>query len=309
MSFTRTIKEELCRIRLKRRDCRLAQLAGLTQTCGALRISRTPSVFYQSESAAVVRLTATLATGLYALEAAMERKEQEHRRLPLAVVTLAGADCRRLLLDTGVLSDEADGVSLVKRIPDALVSTEETRRAFLRGAFLGAGSCSDPSRGYHLEIAARTEDFAQAVAELIRQFGLGARSARRKGRPLVYLKGDDVAGFLALMGASGAALRFEDVRAEKDYRNYINRRSNCETANIDKTVTAGLLQLQAIERIEERMPLSELPAPLYEAARLRMQYPDATLQELADLAEIGKSGMNHRFARLLALAKEFEGTT
>ena len=113
----------------------------------------------------------------------------------------------------------------------------------------------------------------------------------------------------ALMGASGAALRFEDVRAEKDYRNYINRRSNCETANIDKTVTAGLLQLQAIERIEERMPLSELPAPLYEAARLRMQYPDATLQELADLAEIGKSGMNHRFARLLALAKEFEGTT
>jgi len=306
MSFSIEIKEELCRIRLRRSDCQLSELAGLTQTCGSLRISRTPSVFYQSESAAVIRRAATLASDLYTLEATMGMREQAHRKRPLSVVTLNGENCRKLLIDTGTLTETQDGISFDKRIPENLIGDEEQKRAFLRGAFLGAGSCSNPSRGYHLEIAVHAESFAKALCELIAEFYLSAKTAERKGRLLVYLKGEDVSGFLALVGASKAALRFEDVRTEKDFRNYINRRSNCETANIDKTVTAGLMQVQAIERIEEHMLLADLPAPLYEAARLRLQYPDATLQELADRAEIGKSGMNHRLARLLAIAREFE---
>jgi len=306
MSFSIEIKEELCRIRVRNRACRLAELAGLTQTCGSLRISRTPSVFYQSESAAVIRRTALYANELYAVEATMGMREQEHRKRPLSVVTLIGEDCRKLLIDTGTLTETQDGVSFDKRIPEELIADEELKRCFLRGAFLGAGSCNDPSRGYHLEIAAHTEAFAQALCDLISEFYLSAKTAERRSRLFLYLKGEDVSGFLALVGASKAALRFEDVRTEKDFRNYINRRSNCETANIGKTVTAGLAQVQAIELIEEHMLLSELPAPLYEAARLRLQYPDATLQELADRAEIGKSGMNHRLARLLAIAREYE---
>lgn len=308
MSFTITIKDELCRTRVKRQDCCLSELAGLVHTAGTLRLARTPELICQSESHAVAKRVAQLSSELYSLDVTLGRKEQQHRKLPLALVTLSGADCQRLLLDTAVLSRENGAISFNfdKRLPDALTDSEDKLRAFLRGAFLGAGSCSDPARGYHLEIAARTEGFARALSERISSFCLSAKSAHRKGRWLVYLKGDDVSGFLALIGASSAALRFEDVRAEKDYRNYINRTSNCETANIDKTVTAALLQLQAIERIEQHQELSDLPAPLYEAARLRLQYPDATLQELADYAEIGKSGMNHRLARLLALAKEYE---
>ena len=223
MSFTITIKDELCRTRVKRQDCCLSELAGLVHTAGTLRLARTPELICQSESQAVAKRVAQLSSELYSLDVTLGRKEQQHRKLPLALVTLSGADCQRLLLDTAVLSRENGAISFNfdKRLPDALTDSEDKLRAFLRGAFLGAGSCSDPARGYHLEIAA-------------------------------------------------------------------------------------LLQLQAIERIEQHQELSDLPAPLYEAARLRLQYPDATLQELADYAEIGKSGMNHRLARLLALAKEYE---
>ncbi|MDO4572637.1 MAG: DNA-binding protein WhiA, partial [Clostridia bacterium] len=90
------------------------------------------------------------------------------------------------------------------------------------------------------------------------------------------------------------------------FRNYVNRKSNCETANIGKTVDAALMQVRAIETIERTVELNRLPAPLYEAAMLRLNHPDATLQELADLAEIGKSGMNHRLTRLLNMAREIE---
>ena len=132
MSFSIEIKEELCRIRLRNRACRLAELAGLTQTCGSLRISRTPSVFYQSESAAVIRRTALYANELYAVEATMGMREQEHRKRPLSVVTLIGEDCRKLLIDTGTLTETQDGVSLDKRIPEDLIADEELKRCFLR---------------------------------------------------------------------------------------------------------------------------------------------------------------------------------
>lgn len=306
MSFSTEIKEELCRLRPRTEAERRAQLAGLTRTCATLRLGRAVQVLYQSESAAVVRHIAQLATSLYTLEAVIMRREQAHRRTPLAALALSGADCRRLLIDTGVLGQEADGVSFAMRIPDALASDPECRRAFLRGAFLGSGSCSAPATGYHLEIVCRTEAFAAELVSLIRTFGPQARATSRRGRPLIYLKGEEVAGFLALVGASAAALSFEDTRTVRDYRNYLNRRNNCETANIGKTINAGLDQLRAIEAIEARMPLTDLPAPLYEAARLRLAHPDATLQELADLAEIGKSGMNHRLARLMRLAAELD---
>ncbi|MPM42838.1 putative sporulation transcription regulator WhiA [bioreactor metagenome] len=128
----------------------------------------------------------------------------------------------------------------------------------------------------------------------------------RKDRVIVYLKGEEVAGFLALVGANAPALAFENVRAERDFRNYVNRTNNCDTANIGKTVNASTLQRQAIEIIEERMGLDRLPAPLYEAATLRMNHPEATLQELAEMAEIGKSGMNHRLERLIRIAREIQ---
>lgn len=306
MSFSSHVKEELCRIRVKAPAQRLLELSGLTLTCGALRISKGLGIVYSSESLAVGKRILALAGTLYEPDATIELSERERRSTPLTTVTLSGASVERLLLDTGALSLD-DGVrTIVRQIPRAAETDEDCARAFLRGAFLGSGSCANPRRGYHLEIVTTEKAFCESLCACIRRFSLSARRMQRKERHIAYLKGDDVTGFLALVGANQAALEIENVRTEREFRNYVNRRSNCETANIGKTVDAGLAQLRAIEAIEQATRLESLPEPLYEAARLRMQHPDATLQELADMAEIGKSGMNHRLTRLLRLAEEIQ---
>ena len=131
---------------------------------------------------------------------------------------------------------------------------------------------------------------------------------RNGDRFIVYLKdGDDVSGMLALIGASSAALSLENVRVEKDVRNYVNRTTNCESANLDKQVNAAIRQQTAILAIDKQIGLGSLPASLQQAARLRVEHPDASVQELADLAEIQKSGMYHRLDRLMKIAEGLEG--
>ena len=305
MSFSSRAKEDLAKIKIRTRGARLSQLSGLTLTCGALYVGKGRGVTYATESLAVGKQILALASSLYEVESTIELSERKQRR-PLTMVTLVGEQAERLLWDTGLLVSEADGFRLGVAAPEALLSSEEQKRAFLRGAFLGSGSCANPYRGYHLEIVARNEELAKQIASLISAGGPEAKIMTRKDRTVVYLKGEDVSGFLALVGANAPALAFENVRAERDFRNYVNRTNNCDTANIGKTVNASALQRHAIEIIDERMGLSRLPAPLYEAASLRMNHPEATLQELAEMAEIGKSGMNHRLERLIRIAREIQ---
>ena len=303
MSFSSSAKEDLVKIRLKSNPIRLAQLAGLVHTCGALTIGRGRGAAFSTESLAVGRLIVSLSSALYMLEPTIELSERERRR-PLTLVTLLGDDAEKLLLDTGLLTNESGEFSIGETVPERLLPDDECRRAFLRGAFLGSGSCTNPYRGYHLEIVARSEAFAEQLLCVLSAFGQEAKTMQRREKPVVYLKGDEVSAFLALIGANASVLKFESARSERDFRNYVNRTTNCETANIEKTVLASTDQVSAIETIEERMGLNRLPAPLYEAALLRLNHPEATLQELADLAEIGKSGMNHRLTRLVRIAKE-----
>ncbi|MEA4912972.1 MAG: DNA-binding protein WhiA [Christensenella sp.] len=303
MSFSSSAKEDLAKIRLKSDSVRLAQLAGLVHTCGALTIGRGRGAAFTTETLAVGKLIVSLADALYSLEPTIELSERERRR-PLTLITLVGDDAEKLLLDTGLLTNESGEFSIGETVPVRLLSDDDCRRAFLRGAFLGSGSCTNPYRGYHLEIVARSEVFAAQLISMLSAFGPEAKTMLRREKPIVYLKGDDVSAFLALIGASGSALKFESARVERDFRNYVNRTTNCETANIEKTVLASTEQIGSIEIIEEYMGLNRLPAPLYEAALLRLNHPEATLAELAELAEIGKSGMNHRLTRLVRIAKE-----
>ncbi|NLI54074.1 MAG: DNA-binding protein WhiA [Clostridiales bacterium] len=303
MSFSSSAKEDLVKIRLRTDLVRLAELAGIAHTCGALTIGRGRGAVFTTETLAVGKLIVSLASALYTLEPTIELSERERRR-PLTLVTLLGDDAERLLFDTGLLLTEAGEFRIGETVPEELLGDDECRRAFLRGAFLGSGSCTNPYRGYHLEIVARSDAFSAQLLAVLVAFGPQGKTMLRREKPVVYLKGDDVSAFLALIGANGSALKFESARAERDFRNYVNRKTNCETANIEKTVYAATEQRQAIEVIEEHMGLNRLPAPLYEAAILRLNHPEATLQELAELAEIGKSGMNHRLARLVRIAKE-----
>ena len=305
MSFSTDCKEELIKIRIRQPELRLAQLSGMTLSAGGIRISRQPVLFYRTENESVANHIASMAASLYRVDAQVREKIVEHRKKPYYEVVLSGEQTAELMRETGALKTEEGGYSLMRDVPPTVFTDEDAARAFLRGCFLGSGSCVDPKHGYHLELIFRSETVAEEAAHLMNAFHLHARRSVRKGdRFLVYLKeGDDVSGMLALIGANVAAMELENVRVEKDMRNYINRTSNCETANLDKQVVASIRQRAAITAIDKHYGISSLPASLQQAAQLRMSHPDATMQELADLAEIQKSGMYHRLERLMKLAE------
>lgn len=307
MSFASRIKEELVRQRVREPRLKNAQLSGLTFACGSLKLGRRRSLVYRTENEEVARHIASLSASLYKLEITVEKAEQQHRRTALYVVRLEGETLMELLLGTGVMEEKEGSLHLCGSLPQGLIKEEESARAFVRGCFLGCGTCTDPRGEYHLELVCPTESFGRDMTALLEHFGLQCGLTRRRNRFVVYLKGgDDITGFLALIGSNAAALDLENVRAEKETRNYVNRTTNCEYANLDKLVAASLKQQQAAEIILRCGHFDKLPSAVREAAELRLNYPDASLQELADMADIKKSGMNHRLQRLMEYAEDLE---
>ncbi|MBR0026435.1 MAG: DNA-binding protein WhiA [Clostridia bacterium] len=309
MSFASSAKDELTKLRARGEKERLLILAGMTSTAGSLTLGMGGriGIQYVTENHSVGKYIAQLATGLYDLAATVEVREHDRLNARNTVVQLSGNGTKQLLLDAGALEETEDGIGIGEGVPDAALNTEEDKRMFLRGAFLGAGSVSDPNRGYHLEIVCRSEIFARKLLELIQSFGLNAKSVLRKGSSVVYLKeGEGISEFLTLVGASGSTLEFENTRVVKNVRNYINRTSNCETANMQKTAEAAVHQAQSILYIKENKGLEHLPLPLQEAAELRLNHPEATLSELAAISGMGRSAVNYRLTKLMQIAHDLQ---
>ncbi len=189
----------------------------------------------------------------------------------------------------------------------ANLSRKCCKRAFLRGLFLAQGTMSDPEKTYQLEIDCVNEGFAAFTADLLSDLDIHAKRIERRGHSVVYLKeGDEIVRFLALLQANRSVLDLENIRVVKDVRNVVNRRVNCETANLQKSVSASVSQIEDIRFIEEHIGLEHLPASLREIAIIRLQNPDATIEELGTFLDppVGKSGVNHRLRRLREIAKE-----
>ncbi len=207
------------------------------------------------------------------------------------------------------LSEKSFNIDRVRSIPIEKVVLEKTccKRAFLSGAFLTSGSMSDPKKGCHLELAAQDAKRADLLIRLFKESEIEAKRADRKNGFGVYIKdGDAIARILALIDAPKAMMEFENSRIEKEIRNSINRKVNCEAANIGKTVAASSAQIDDIKRLKESGHFEALPETLKEIARLRLKWPEATLEELGAKASppIGKSGVNHRLRRLIELAQK-----
>lgn len=304
MSFASDVKEELVQLRLKTDGEKRSLLCALTYSAGSMTLGREGlGVQYTTENGAVGELIAQLAAQLYSVEANMRLSESTRLRSRCTVVRLSGAGCRTLLLDSGCLSGEEE--LTLGHIPDTLVERDDERRCYLRGAFLGAGSVSDPRKGYHLEIVCRHERFAKELCVLLAEYGLIARSSQRKSAYVTYLKeGERVSDFLTLVGAMNSTLAFEQARVVRQVSGSVNRIRNFEDANMNKAAAAAAAQLVDIEYIQSARGLDTLPPRLREVAELRLNNPEATLSELSELAEISKSGLNHRFAKLSQLAEE-----
>jgi DNA-binding protein WhiA len=190
---------------------------------------------------------------------------------------------------------------------DRLVSRPETKRAFLRGAFIAAGTINDPEKEYHLEITSPDPETAEFIMRLMNDFGITARMMKRRNKDVVYVKdGEDICLTLNVISAHVALMTFENVRIEKEIRGAVNRKFNCDTANINKTVTAAMKQIEDIELIDKVTGLDKLDTKLEEIARTRLENPDATLEEIGELLSpaVGKSGVNHRMRKLSAMARQ-----
>lgn len=184
------------------------------------------------------------------------------------------------------------------------------KRAFLRGAFLSVGSMSDPAKGYHLEFACADAAKAVQLREVMAAFDIESKIIVRKKYHVVYLKeGSGIVDLLNVCGAPVSLMNLENLRILKDMRNSVNRRVNCETANITKTVNAAARQVEDIEFLRVNYGFRNLPAPLREMAEVRLEHPDAPLKELGECFQppIGKSGVNHRLRRLGELAEKVRG--
>ncbi|MEE1015817.1 MAG: DNA-binding protein WhiA [Lachnospiraceae bacterium] len=180
-------------------------------------------------------------------------------------------------------------------------------KGLIRDAFLQSGSISDPEKFYHLEIVFTSYDDAQTIKKLIDGFGLDGKIVERKGHYVVYLKeGAQIADMLRIMEAPMALMEFENIRIVKEMRNSINRQVNCEAANLGKTISAAVKQVEDIKFICSKVGLDNIPESLAETAKKRLEYPEATLKELGELMDppLGKSGVNHRLKRLSELAED-----
>lgn len=183
------------------------------------------------------------------------------------------------------------------------------KRAFLRGAYLSAGSMSDPEKSYHLEFVCTDERQAGQLMSLLQDFGLDAGMVRRKKYYVVYMKeGENISEFLAIVKAHQGMMEFENARIVKEMRGMVNRKVNCEVANINKTVNAAARQVADIKYIQKHGGLGQLPDSLAEAAYVRLEHPDSSLEELGRLMNppVGKSGVNHRLRKIKEFANELK---
>ena len=187
------------------------------------------------------------------------------------------------------------------------IEKENLKKAFIRGSFLGSGSINDPNKKYHIEISLENKQYANILKNILNEFDITFKELERKSSYSLYRKdGEEISKFLALIGASKAVINFEEIRVIRDIRNNVNRKVNCETANLNKTVNAAVRQIEDIKFIYKSKAEDKLSDNLKEIANLRMENPDISLVELGKLLKepIGKSGVNHRLKKIQEIANE-----
>ena len=187
---------------------------------------------------------------------------------------------------------------------------DEVKRAIVKGCFLGAGSVSNPEKQNHLEIGFSSKENLEYVNNICRMYNINLKELITDDKYMLYIKdGEEISKFLALIGANKAVLEYEDIRIIRELKNNINRKVNCETANLNKTVSASVDQVDDIKLIMKLKKFEELPDYLKEIAYVRLENPDASLKELGDLLEnkISKSGVNHRLKKIHEIADELRG--
>ncbi len=310
MSFSGDVKEELSKHWSPARHCQIAELAALLGLCGTIVITSRDEcrVKVHTENKAVARKVFTLVKKTFNIEADISvRRNLQSGNVSYSVVVRRHEDALRILQATKLTDERTDGFGEVRIVNPIVVQQTCCRRAFIRGAFLAAGSMSDPNKSYHFEIVCAAKGMADQLRELMCSFSMDAKTVQRKKTYVVYLKeGSQIVDMLNIMEAHLSLMELENVRILKEMRNTVNRKVNCETANLSKTVSAAVKQIEDITYLQNKIGLEKLPEGLEEVALARLSHPDASLKELGNLLSppVGKSGVNHRLRKIGDIAEK-----
>ena len=311
MSFSSQVKEELSKECNNPRHCCIAETAAIISMCGKVIFDEKDRVRIEihTENVTVARKYFTLLKKTYNINTDISiRHSSSLNRNRSYVLSVNDDETARKILMTCRLMKPFGVIEEDFSISDSLIIQRDCcKRAFIRGAFLAAGSVSDPVKTYHFEIVCLSEAKAKQLQMIMETFDINARVIKRRKYFVVYVKdSSQVVDLLNIMGAYNALMDMENVRIVKDMRNNVNRKVNCETANINKTVSAAVKQIEDIRFIQMSSAFDELPESLQEMAELRVRYPEATLAELGQLLDtpVGKSGVNHRLKKISLFAEE-----
>ena len=310
MSFAQEVKQEVAQKIMSGNDAR-AELSALIQLCSSLSLSSNGmSIVVNSENAAVTRRTYTLTKDRYHPEMEMFVKKKMNLKKNRVYGVRITTKAKEILKDLGLYSSRG----LLDKPLQKIVQTDNNARAYLAGAFLAVGSVNSPEKtNYHLELTVNTEAHAEFIVNLLDRFNIPAKIINRRNKFVVYVKSaEKIADFLRCIEADQALLDFENVRIERDFSNSITRLNNMDVANEMKTQKAAKSQLEDIEFLEKEGYYKNLDTRLKEVAELRKEFPEASLNELAQTYQkrtgtmVSKSGMKHRFNRIHEFAEKLQ---
>ncbi len=291
MSFSAEVKAELDKQIGASRHCQIAEMAAYVANIAQISDGK---LLFHSENDRLLKKVFTLLQKTYSINSDDEGGDGDLTISDPARVAFVTESVRYSEMQGGAVSP-------------LLLKNSCCRRAYLRGCFVSIGSMSDPEKHYHLEFYCSEMPQAEQLMAVLQDFGIKARTTVRKGHTIVYLKeSESIAEFLSVVGAVQAMMELENLRIEKELRGDANRRVNCDTANIQKTLNAAERQLEDIQYLQERYGLQRLSDPLRQMAEVRLEYPEATLAELGEMLDpkVGKSGVNHRLRKLSEIAEE-----
>lgn len=302
MSFSSGVKKELCYVDSGARHCDMGEIAAILNTCGEFSHSY---IKIQTESAIVAKRVFLLIKKNFGIHSKITiRKNIKFKRSRVYCIEISEYS-DKILQATGLWTQNKSGVIIHKQIDTNVTQSTCCKRAYIRGAFLAGGSVTDPSKSYHMEFVCQSSVLARGLSNIINFFELQAKAIQRKGHYIVYLKkGGNIVDLLNIMGAHTSLMDLENLRIVKDVCNNVNRFVNCETANLIKTVDAAVKQIEDIRLIMECKGLDSLSEQLAEVARVRIQYPEASLKEIGAMLSpsVGKSGVNHRLRKISDIA-------
>lgn len=300
MSFSSNVKAELCKDSLSKKSCAVAEGYGVLLYCNTFSSTEIRIITESRDFAA--RLP-RLFKKAFGITFDQEPVAQDRGKLQFAI---SSEDKIAKIFETLQMDLKA---SLTLHVNFGMLEEEAECMAYLRGAFLAGGSVTDPAKRYHLEMTTSHYKVSRETCALLIECGFSPKELSRGGNNILYFKQSDyIEDFLTAIGAQVSAMGVMEAKVEKDLRNGVNRRVNCETANLTKVVDASMGQMAAIRALEEAGELDKLPGKLRETALLRRENPEATLQELAAMLNppITKSAINHRMRKLLELARALE---